>query len=242
MNVKRTIISVAVTMLFLVMALSPGISAQKPAGKQQRLSICIRGVTGKDYSIQIEISKEKLDELNTRLNDSLEIINATMDENSPDGINISVSEWGEIENGVSRMIDLIKTVAGDDFPDEAIKTFIGSLIESLRGPISIIRQPLLSIGIGFTLVPFYEYETFLGKFLRPVFMRHFIGFSATCRLNPFVLGFPYWYFGYQRVRTFLFTGLLINFGDLGIDRLIGPQLLIGYGCFTGIISPGLIHH
>jgi len=236
MNVKRTIISVAVTMMFLVLALSPGISAQKPAGKQQRLSICMRGVAGMDYSIQIEITQEKLDELNTILNDCLEKINATIDESSPDGANISVFEWNEVKNSFYTMVDLIKTIVGETFQDESVKTFISSIIESLLGPLSIFRQPLISIGIGITWVPFYEYETYLGKLIRPVFMRHFIGFSATCRLNPFNHGLVYWNIGTQRVSTFLFNGLLINFGDLAINRLIGPQLLIGYGVFTGLIG------
>ena len=233
----EAIIAIAVV-LVLVLPSSAAIANNplRSVDKQKTLTIWMSGVNGEDYSIQMKISQEKLEELNVALDDFLDLTNATTDENSPDGTNISVSEWTEIENGVNRMIDLIKAVAGDDFPDETIKTFIGSIIESLLGPFSIVRQPLLSVGIGITWVPFYEYETFLGKLLRPVFMRHFIGFSATCRLNPFVLGFPYWYFGYQRVRTFLFTGLLINFGDLGIDRLIGPQLLIGYGCFTGLIN------
>jgi hypothetical protein len=247
MGKRKKFLEAAITIIIVTALILPSSTAMaynqlKPPDNQKTLTIWMKGVNGEDYSIQMKVSKEKLEELNVALNDFLDLTNATMNENSPDGINISVSEWGEIENGVGHMIDLIKTVAGDDFPDEAIKTFIGSIIEALHGPFSIIRQPLLSIGIGITWVPFYDYETFLGKLLRPVFMRHFIGFSATCRLNPFVLGFPYWYFGYQRVRTFLFTGLLINFGDLGINRLIGPQLLIGYGCITGIISPGLIHH
>jgi hypothetical protein len=239
---EAAIAIIVVTALILPSSTAMAYSPIKPSEKQKTLTVWMRGVNGQDYSIKMNVSQEKLEELTVALNDFLAFTNTTMNETSPEGINISVSEWKEIENGFSHMIDLIKEVAGDDFPVEAIKTYLGSIIEALRGPFSIIRQPLLSIGIGFTLVPFYDYETFLGKFLRPVFMRHFIGFSATCRLNPFLLGFPYWYFGYQRVRTFLFTGLLINFGDLGINRYIGPQLLLGYGCITGIISPGFIHH
>lgn len=229
-----TAIIVILTLIIPSSAIIAG-NTQKPTENKKTLSIWMNDVEGEDYSIQKEVSEKKFNELNILSSDFLVFANATLDENSPGGKNITDIEWDEIEKGVIKIIDIIKAIIGDDFPYEATKTFIISLINIFRGPIYLIRQPLLSIGIGVTWVPFYDYETFLGKMVRPVFIRHLIGFSVTARLNPFRLGFPYWYFGLQRVRTFLFRGLLINFADLGIKRLIGPQLLIGFGAFTGLI-------
>jgi len=208
--------------------------------KQKNLTINMKDTDGEDYSIQMQITDEEFNNLSKKLNDTLiDLAKATAFENSPDGKNISDSEWDEAKNDVNCIIDLIKKIAGDVFPDESIKTEITDVIKSLRDPeplggpiyniLHLCRQPLFSVGIGFTWIPYYEYETFIGKMLRPVLLRHIIGFSATFPIFKF--GFVYWYFGLQRVWTFLYRGLLINFGDLGINRLIGPQILIGYGFF-----------
>jgi hypothetical protein len=204
--------------------------------KTKTITVWIPGLDNEDLLIQSELTQEDFDKINLSLNACLEVMTKTVNENSIDGINISESEWDEIKVSIYEIIYNLKEILGVNFPWLEILTFIDILIKALRGPFFLIRQPLLSIGIGFTLIPFYDYETFIGKMLRPVFMRHFIGFSITARLNPFILGFPYWHFGYQRVRTFFFNGLHINCGDLGHDRIIGPQLLLGYGVFTGLNS------
>jgi len=212
----------------------------KSQGKQKNLTINIGGINGEDYSIQIKITDEEFNNLSKILNNTLiDLAKATAFENSPDGKNVSDSEWIKVKNGVDWLIDSIKKIIGDDFPNESIKTDIADVIKSLKdpeplgGPIynifHLCRQPLFSVGIGYTWIPHYEYETFLGKMLRPVCLRHIMGFSATFPIFKF--GFVYWYFGLQRVWTFLFRGLNINFGDIGINRLIGPQILIGYGFF-----------
>lgn len=199
------------------------------------LSVWMNDVNGEDHSFEKNVPEEKYEQMNIFLSDVLAITNNTVDERSPGGKNITNIEWDDIGKGIIKILDFIKAVIGDDFPYETTKTYILSLINLFHGPFYLIRQPILSIGIGFTWIPFYEYETFIGRLIRPIFIRHLIGFSATAHLIPFRLGFPYWYFGLQRVRTFLFRGLLINFADLGINRIFGPQLLIGYGVFTGFV-------
>ncbi|HEY0087669.1 MAG TPA: hypothetical protein VGB37_02430 [Candidatus Lokiarchaeia archaeon] len=201
--------------------------------ESKTLSVYMNDVNGYDYSTKKVITNEEYNELNATMSSLLDSAKYTMDDNSPDGKNITILEWDDIQNGIIKVIEKIKALIGPNFPYAIIIAFLISLINLFHGPLYLIRQPLLSFGIGITWLPFYDYETFLGKMLRPIFIRHLFGFSATARLNPFRLGFPYWYFGPQRVRTFLFRGLLINFAELGIDRIIGPQLLIGYGVFTG---------
>lgn len=238
---KNNLISFVVILMLILPTLT--VLAEKPPvsdSKQKNLTINIGGINGEDYSIQVEISNEQFENLSTMLNNTLiDLAKATAFETSPDGKNISDSEWDQVKNGVNCIIDLIQKIVGEDFPNESIKADIAEVIEKLKHPKSLggpiynlfylCRQPLFSVGVGYTWIPHYDYETFFGKMLRPVFMRHLIGFSATFPIFKF--GFVYWYFGFQRVWTFLFVGLHINFGDLGINRLIGPQILIGYGFF-----------
>jgi len=237
----KNMLSFAIVLMLVFTSLSV-IAKDPPVSecKQKNLTINVGGLNGEDYSIQIKISEEQYINLNKMLNDTLiDLAKATAFENSPDGKNISDSEWDTVKNRVDCIIDFIKNIAGEDFPNESIKANVADVIKSLKdpkplgGPIYNIfylcRQPLFSVGIGWTWIPHYEYETFLGKMLRPVLLRHLIGFSATFPIFKF--GFVYWYFGPQRVATLLFIGLNINFGDIGVNRLIGPQILIGYGFF-----------
>lgn len=232
-EMRKIIIPIAVVMLFLGLTLSPVISAESSGVKQHKLTILMQGVTDDNYKIQIMVSQEQLDEFNASMDDFMVLVDSAMDENSPDGTEISVSEWEDIETSVNGLIDLIETMVGEDFPAGDTKIFINSVVSILLSARYYLRQPVFSVGIGITWIPFYDYETFLGKLIKPVFIQHFLGFSATFKLNPFVLGFTCFKYGLHRIRTFFFEGLLINFGDLGIDRGIGPQILIGFGFFTG---------
>ena len=245
MKIKKIMSSAIVLMITLTCLTIAATEPPKSQDKQKNLTISKRGLNGDDYSIQMCITDEEFNNLSKKLNDTLiDFAKATAFENSPDGKNISDSEWDEVKNDLFCIIDLIKKYSGDVFQDESIKTEITDVIKLLRNPetlygpiyniLHLCCQPLLSVGIGITWIPYYEYETFLGRMLRPIFLRHLIGFSATFPIFKF--GFVYWYFGLQRVWTLLFTGILINFGDLGINSLIGPQILIGFGFFPFFIQ------
>lgn len=206
-----------------------------PVTEGKVLSILMNDVNGVNYSIKKEITSEQYNELNTSTSNLVNLAKNAVDVNSPEGKNITVIEWDNIQEAIIKIIDQIYALIGPTFPYWIVIAFLVSLINLFHGPLYLIRQPLLSFGIGICWIPLYEYETFIGKMIRPVFMWHLIGFSLTARLNPFRPGFTYWRFGSQRVRTFLFRGFLILISDLGIDRLIGPQLMIGYGAFTGFV-------
>ena len=230
---SKTIALWIVIVLFFSIAVSPVISDENAEINQHKLTIIMKGVTHNNYQIEAKISKEQLNEFNNSLNDCISFVNDMMAEDSFDGENITTSEWIKIKYRFNELIDLIKKMIGDDFPDEETKVFVNSVIKLILSGRFLFRQPVFSIGIGITWIPFYEYETLIGKIFKPIFIQHLLGFSATFKLNPFVVGFPCIKFGLHRVRTFFFEGLLINFGELGIERTVGPQILIGFGFFTG---------
>jgi len=233
MNIRKTIIRIAIVILFFCLALSPVIEAEPQETKTKKLTVLMRGVTDNNYLVEIETTEEVLKEFNSEIDSFMEVVNVTRNENSEQGANISINEWNLFTNSINKIIDLIANIVGDGFPIEDVRIFIYSLIERLISPLYLIRQPLISVGIGITFIPFYDYETFFGKMIRPVIIQHLFGFSATIRLNPFIFGFPSVKFALHRIRTCLFDGLMINFADLGVNSIIGPQLLLGFGCFTG---------
>jgi hypothetical protein len=161
------------------------------------------------------------------------LVDGSMDENSSVGKDITVTKLMMIKTKIYGLIDLIGEFLGDGFPAEDTKIFVNSVIGAFFKNRYCLRQPILSIGVGITWIPFYDYETMVGRIIKPVFIRHILGFSATFKLFPFAHGFPSVKYGVHHVRTFFFTGLLIDFADLAINNFIGPQILIGFGLFTG---------
>ncbi|MGF3584619.1 MAG: hypothetical protein ACQXXD_02755 [Thermoplasmatota archaeon] len=86
------------------------------------------------------------------------------------------------------------------------------------------RSTIVSIGRGMCFIPFYEYETFLGIMLRPMWFFYpplFLGgFGYTGNPNLNVLPPRIEYadrLGCHLVRTTVFTGLYINIGELGFN-------------------------
>lgn len=234
-NLLKTIVVFIVILIIIPSSTIIASNSQTPT-QNKILSVIMNDVDGEDYSIKKEVSEEEFNELNVSVSNLLILSKNTLNDNSPGGKNITANEWDYIQNAIIKIIDLINAVIGTIFPYAIILAFLLSLINLFHGPLYIIRQPILSFGLGICWVPFYDYETLIGKMIRPIFIRYLIGFSATARINPFRLGVPYMNFGLHRAYTFLFRGILINFTDLGINRVVGPQLLIGYGVFTGLFK------
>lgn len=233
MNIKKIMFAITIVSLFFSLAFLPAIEADPLVVKPKKMTVLMHGVTGDNYLVEMEVTEEDLQEFNNEINNFMEIINTTRNKNSEQGINISDNEWILFKNAIYQIIDLIADIVGDDFPIEDTKIFADSLIERLINPINLFSQPLISVGIGITFIPFYDYETFFGKLIRPVIIQHLFGFSATIKFSPFIVGFPCVRIALHRIRTFFFNGLMINFADMGVNRIIGPQLLLGFGCFTG---------
>lgn len=261
MKIKIILIFAVVFMLVLPGLAVVAEEPPKPPAEQEILTIGIIGENGENYSTQIVLSEDELNSLNFVLNNFLIISEDAIDESGSDGKNISISEKEDLEICLKNIINTIGnfTAIGDDFPKESLKNFTAEVINDLwnrtNGPqpqsfpfpildklikwyLRLCRQPLISAGFGWTWIPRYGYESFFGEMRRFIFMHHRVGFAATARFIPiFGPGFPCWKYGLMiNVPTFYFEGLFINFGKLSIDkRFAGPQFLIGYGIFLGVI-------
>jgi len=97
------------------------------------------------------------------------------------------------------------------------------------------RSTIASIGRGFCFIPFYDYETFFGIMIRPmwffyppVFLGGF-GYSGNFNINFLPPRIEYGdRVGLHILRTTMFTGLYINIGELGIDTpFSGLIVLLG---------------
>jgi hypothetical protein len=231
---KKIFIPILVVMLFFGLAMTPGISAAAEKVKEHQITIKMDDPYGSGgYEFRKLITHSQLEEVNDSVNEFIMLVKDSMDENSPGGSDLSEEEWGDLEEKVYTVVDILGSIIGKEFPIKETKDYVTGVLNTLFKFKYTLRQPLISIGIGITWVPFYDYETMFGRLIKPVFIHHLLGFSATFKLNPFKLGFPSLSYGLHRIRTFFYNGLLIDFSNLGYDRIVGPQILIGYGFFTG---------
>jgi len=220
MKLTRKLIPIAVVFLFLGIAIAPSISA----GEQEYiLTIWMPGVTQDDYFTQIQVSLEDLQIFIDNLGAILDVINTTMSFDSPGGTAITYEEWQQIGISVNDFTNSIRAL-DVNFPNVDTKQLVSDIIDAFFNPLAgfLPPEPVISIGSGFTWIPFYGYESFFGMMLRPMFTRYFLGFSKIGGLIS-----TYTKFGTYSMITIGFTGLFINFGDVGFDRILGPTIYIG---------------
>jgi len=243
---KKKIVPIIIVMIFLGVAISSGVNASDPIGLPKQntsdpkvlpktASVWMPGITEDDYRVSFQVTDEQLVEANQTIRDLTTTLEQATGDFSPNGKEINSDEWAVIKEKANIVIDYLHYLIGDGFPYEEAKKTVNSVIGRLFGPLWWLRQPILSVGFGFIVVPFYEYETFIGRMFRPVNIWYLYGCSVSVRPNPFRPFVPYGKIGLHRVRSMLFQGLLVDFGKLGFERRMGPQLLIGYG-FNGIVK------
>ena len=233
MEIGKKLIPIGVVLLFIGIAFVPSASAANPGSKgdEKTLTIWLPGITEDDFAIQITVTEEQFDELTVAMDSFLDYAEFAMDDNE-----INIGEWAELKTLTVGMITIIKDIVGEQFPDIDTDELVEGVIDTFLGPLGMwsFRAPIFSIGRGYTWIPFYNYESFMGVMIRPIFITHTLGFTAVVHANLFPPRLEYAdRLGMYRLRTMGFVGLFINLGDVGIDRIKGPVLLIGKG-FNGL--------
>jgi hypothetical protein len=225
------LVPIVLVVLMLGTVLAPCVSSEPEEAEKRTLTIWMQGNDTDDYFNQLEVEKEQVDEIELSFNSLMvkveEVVNN--DDKGPNGEVITEIEWDEIKASTYQFITLIKETVGLGFPFWEAINLIGTVIGFLVGPFYFLRQPIFSVGFGFSVIPFYFYETFLGRLFRPMWITYLPGFTSTYHINPMPPRIPYVRVGLHRIRSMLYNGLYIDFSDLGRDRPLGITLLIGYG-------------
>ena len=228
---RRAIVPILVVMLLLIV---PAISGMR-SGETTK--------SGADEIVKIMIGRD---------DDGLDITDITT----------TKTEAEEFLNSIQNFQSWIQTTRPfqdrELTPEEitAIKEKVNELVGSLNSlleanggnPISpqwvcrelleseIGRSTIVSVGVGYAFIPFYDYETFIGIMVRPIWLIYppiiFAGGGYTGNLNMNVIPPRMEYgdrIGAHVLRTTCFSGLYINIGDLGYNnRLLGgPMILLG---------------
>ena len=96
--------------------------------------------------------------------------------------------------------------------------------------------PVISVGSGFSYIPLYPGEAFIGFMLRPIFLQYFLfGYTASVNFHLIPPRLEYWdMVGTQTAMILGFVGIYIDFGKIGYG-IPNMQFLLGESLFvTGI--------
>jgi hypothetical protein len=209
--------------LFVCIAFSPSMDARAPLNQEQIMTVWLPGVTEDNYITQVTLSAEQYQTFKDKLVNILAVINATISPAGDGGLTITEAEWQQIFNSMDNFIDTIKSVV-TNFPNVNTDQIVIDAINAIIDPFAGFIHPagVISIGTGFTIIPFYGYESFMGLMFRPIFSRYLFGFS---RLGGLISHHSI--LGRYKMVVLGFKGLFINLGDIGFDRILGPQIYIG---------------
>ena len=169
---------------------------------------------------------------------------------------IKVSDAKKLAADIQQAQDAFKIVM-DPNSNESEKTWAAEIIEKVieelkalgllpagfvfhlpqfLSPKFALMFPVFSVGSGFSYIPLYPGEAFIGFMLRPIFLQYFLfGYTASVNLHLLPPRLEYWdMVGTQTVMILGFVGIYIDFGKIGYG-IPNMQFLLGESLFvTGI--------
>ncbi|RLF51351.1 MAG: hypothetical protein DRN11_02930 [Thermoplasmata archaeon] len=111
---------------------------------------------------------------------------------------------------------------------------VEAFLMNLFSPKIDIILPIISFGSGFSWIPLYPGEAFIGFMFRPIFMQYFlVGYTASVNLNLLPPRLEYWdMVGTHTLIVWGFVGIYIDFGKIGYG-IPNLQFLMGEALFAG---------
>jgi len=228
---KRAIIPILVVMSLLVVPAISGMRSEETtkSGDNEIVKIMIgKDEDGLDF-VDIEITKTEAREFFNSIQNFRSWIETTRPfqdrELSPEEKNAIKEQVNDLIGSLNK---LLEANGGNPISPQWV---CRELFETEIG-----RSTIVSLGIGYAFIPFYDYETFIGIMIRPIwlFYPRLIfgggGYTGNLNINVFPPRIEYGdRIGAHIVRTTVFSGLFINMGDLAYNNIVlgGPMILLG---------------
>ncbi|MEM2509115.1 MAG: hypothetical protein QW673_02835 [Candidatus Thermoplasmatota archaeon] len=126
-----------------------------------------------------------------------------------------------------------------DFLNELVKlgilpaNFVTIFIPNFLNPKFDLMPPLISFGSGFSYIPLYPGEAFLGFMFRPIIIQYFLlGYTASLSFHLLPPRIEYWdMVGTQTLIICGFVGAYVDFGKIGYG-IPNAQFILGASLFT----------
>jgi hypothetical protein len=226
--VKKAIVPIIVAVLFLTLAFNPSTAKETPTEEDEIvLNIALADSTGLN-EFSITLTQTEI----TALEENMNTFKTTCEELRPfEDKDIDEEEKTTLKEKITNVVDSLNSVIVAKGFDPIETNFIfKEMFETELG-----RSTIASVGRGFTFIPFYDYETFLGVMLRPMWLFYppiFLGgggYTGNFNVNVFPPRIEYGdRLGCHIVRTTVFTGLYVNIGKLGFSTWFnGGIILLG---------------
>ena len=224
---KRAVLPILViAMLLIVPAISGLKNEQKPSDEEQVMNIIVgNDDVGLDHA-QVTVDKAGVD----LFVDNVKGFQTWLEEARPfRDLKLTDDEKDEIKGYINTIVVSLNSVLQSNGYDPISSDWLyQELFET-----EVDRSTIVSMGVGYAYVPFYDYETFLGIMIRPIWLFYppiFLGGGGyTGNFNVNILPGRVEFgdrLGFHIARTTVFSGLYINVGELGYDRIFGGMIML----------------
>jgi hypothetical protein len=226
-SMKRYFISMFIAILFLIVPVASSLKTiQNGTGYTTPMNV----INGKNYDSlkthEVLINREDVISLTNEILGFKEWIYKTRP--------FLDFEFSEVEkNQIKAKLDNIVNPLNVIFKENDIEPITTNWLFKEMFETEFGGSTIISIGVGYAFIPFYEYEMLFGSIVRPIWLIYLPivlgngGYTGNLNINLFPFRFEYCdRFGAHIVRTTFFTGLYLNIGDLGYDTLLGGVMIM----------------
>ena len=224
---KRAVLPILViAMLLLVPAIPGRDTEQKPSEDEQVMNI----IVGND-DVGLDHAKVTVDAAGVNLFiDNVQGFQSWLEEARPfRDLKLTQEEKDAIKGHVNTIVVSLNSVLQANGYDPISSDWLYQELFETEPD----RSTIVSMGVGYAYVPFYDYETFLGIMIRPIWLFYppiFLGgggYTGNFNVN-FLPGRVEFgdRLGFHIARTTVFSGLYINVGELGYDRIFGGMIML----------------
>jgi len=224
---KRAILPILVIAMLLIV---PAISGMKTENKTSDEKQVMNIIVGKD-NVGLTHTKLTIEKAGIDLFvDNVKGFQTWLQENKPfRDFKFTQDEIDAIKSHVNTIVVSLNSVLQANGYDPISSDWLyNELFET-----EVDRSTIISMGVGYAYVPFYDYETFLGIMIRPIWLFYppiFLGgggYTGNFNVN-FLPGRVEFgdRLGFHIARTTVFSGLYINVGELGYDRVFGGMIML----------------
>lgn len=190
---------------------------------------------GQSDAVEKTITLREARDLSEACDDAAESFKVLYDnEGTSDEEGISVDEKDKAEEIIENAVAMMKEL--ELLPEGQEQAALLQRVFGLSRGFDFL-SPVVSCGKGFSWIPFYAGEAFLGVMLRPMFTLYpLLGYTGYLSANLIPPRIQYWdLVGPQVFMTWGFVGIYINFGKilLGVPN---TSFMLGYSIFNMGIS------